>query len=60
MSDEIKFETYILINNDKFVICVIKKSSSEILFEEEKTYDNNKEISELDKLDDFLEKKFLK
>ena len=42
MSDEIKFETYILINNDKFVICVVEKSSSEILFEEEKTYDNNK------------------
>jgi len=60
MSDEIKIETYILINNDKFVICVVEKSSSEILFEEEKTYDNNKEISELDKLDDFLEKNIFK
>lgn len=60
MSGEIKFETYIFIDNKKFVICVVEKSSSKILFKEEKIYDDNKEISGLDKLDDFLEKNIFK
>tara|TARA_B100000989_G_scaffold197384_1_gene149102 strand:- start:690 stop:1394 length:705 start_codon:yes stop_codon:yes gene_type:complete len=60
MSDETKFETYISINNDKFVICVIEKSSSNILFKEEEIYDDDKELSDLDKLDNFLEKNIFK
>ena len=60
MNDKTKFETYILISSKKFVICVIEKSSSRILFREEEAYDNNKEFSELDKLDNFLEKKIFK
>ena len=60
MNDKTKFETYILISSKKFVICVIEKLSSRILFKEEEIYDDNKEFSELDKLDNFLEKKIYK
>ncbi len=60
MSDETKFETYILIDNDKFVICIVEKLSSRIVIKEEEIYYGKKEFSELDKLDHFLEKNIFK
>ena len=34
MSDEINFETYLFINNKKFIICVIHNISHEIIYSE--------------------------
>ena len=60
MNEELKFETYLLIDKKKLVICVIEKKTFKILFKEEKLLDDHNEDSNLKKLDNFLAKNIFK
>ena len=60
MSDEINFETYLFINNKKFIICVIHKISHEIIYSEQKLLNNNYNELNFKELNEFLEKKIFK
>ena len=43
MNEGLKFETYLLIEKKKLVICAIKKKTFEVIFKEEKLFDDHKE-----------------
>jgi hypothetical protein len=60
MNEELKFETYLFIDREKLVICVIEKKTFKVLFKEEKLLDDHNEDSNLKKLDNFLAKNILK
>jgi len=60
MNEELKFETYLLIDKKKLVICVIKKKTFEVIFKEEKLLDDHNEDSKLKILDEFLAQNILK
>ena len=60
MNDELKFETYLFINEKKLVICVIKKKTFEVIFKEEKLLNNIDEVSKLKILDEFLAQNIFK
>jgi len=60
MNEELKFETYLLIDRKKIVICVLKKRTFEIIFKEEKLLDVHNEDSKLKILDEFLAQNILK
>ena len=60
MSDEINFETYLFINNKKFIICVIHNISHEIIYSEQKLLNNNYNELNFEELNEFLEKKIFK
>ena len=47
MNEELKFETYLLIDRKKIVICVLKKRTFEVIFKEEKLLDDHNEDSKL-------------
>ena len=60
MSNEINFETYLFVNNKKFIICVIHNISYEIIYSEQALLtDNNREL-DFEKLNEFLEKNIFK
>ena len=44
MNDELKIETYLFIDRKKLVICIIKKKTFEVIFEEDKLFDDHNEI----------------
>ena len=60
MNEELKFETYLLIDRKKIVICVLKKRTFEVIFKEEKLLDDHNEDSKLKILDEFLAQNILK
>ena len=60
MNEELKFETYLVIDRKKLVICVIKKKTFEVIFKEEKLLDDHNEDSKLKILDEFLAQNILK
>ena len=60
MNEELKFETYLFIDKKKLVICVIKKKTFEVIFKEEKLFDDHNEDSKLKILDKFLAQNILK
>ena len=60
MNEELKFETYLFIDRKKLVICVIKKKTFEVIFKEEKLFEDNNEDSKLKILDEFLAQNILK
>ena len=47
MNEGLKFETYLLIEKKKLVICAIKKKTFEVIFKEEKLFDDHNEDSRL-------------
>ena len=60
MNEKIKFETYLLIDRKKIVICVLKKRTFEVIFKEEKVLNDHDEDSKLRILDEFLAQNILK
>jgi len=60
MNEGLKFETYLLIEKKKLVICAIKKKTFEVIFKEEKLFDDHNEDSRLKILDKFLAQNILK
>ena len=60
MNEGLKFETYLLIEKKKLVICAIKKKTFEVIFKEEKLFDDHNEDSKLKILDKFLAQNILK
>ena len=60
MNEELKFETYLFIDREKLVICVIEKKTFEVIFKEEKLFDDYNEDSKLKMLDKFLAQNILK
>jgi len=60
MNEELKFETYLVIDRKKLVICVIKKKTFEVIFKEEKLLDDHNEESKLKILDEFLAQNIFK
>ena len=59
MNEGLKFETYLLIEKKKLVICAIKKKTFEVIFKEEKLFDDHNEDSKLKILDKFLAQNIL-
>ncbi len=60
MSNEINFETYLFINDKKFVICVIDNISYEIIYSEKILFTNNNIELDFEKLNEFLDKNIFK
>ena len=60
MNEQLKFETYLLIEKKKLVICVIKKKTFEVIYKKEKLLDDHNEDSKLKILDQFLAQNILK
>jgi len=60
MNEELKFETYLLIDKKKLVICVIRKKTFEVIFKEEKLLYDYNENSKFKILDKFLAQNILK
>ncbi len=60
MNEELKFETYLVIDRKKLVICVIKKKTFEVIFKEEKLLDDHNEDSKLKILDEFFAQNIFK
>ena len=56
MNEELKFETYLFIDREKLVICVIEKKNFEVIFKEEKLFDDQNEESKLKKLNENIKK----
>ena len=59
MSSKINFETYILINKKKFILCVINNTSFETIYVDEMLLSNNNELK-FEKLNEFLENNIFK
>ncbi len=53
MSKNLNFETYLLVSPKKFLVSV-KKNNFENIYQQEKNFENNLEVIELNKLNDFL------
>jgi len=60
MSNEINFETYLFINNKKFIICVINNISHEIIYSEQALLTGNNTELDFEKLNEFLEENIFK
>ena len=60
MSNELNFETYLLIENKKFVICVIEKSTFETIYSEQILLNDNDGQLKFEILDEFIEKNIFK
>ena len=60
MINEVNFETYLLINKKKFILCVMHKKTFEKIYLEEMLLDSNQEELDLKKLNLFLEKNIFK
>ncbi len=60
MSNELNFETYLLIENDKLLICVIEKVTFETIYSEQILLDDNDDQLKFDILNDFIEKNIFK
>ena len=60
MKDKIEFETYLYIDEKKFIICVIQNPSFEIIYSEQMLSENFDNDLILKKLDEFLEKNIFK
>ena len=60
MSEETYFESYLFINNKKFIICVINNASHEIIYSDQKLLTENYDAQNFEKLDEFLEKNIFK
>ena len=59
MNSEINFETYLLINKKKFIICVIHKTSFETIYSQQILLNDNDKL-DFDKLNEFLEENIFK
>ena len=59
MSSETNFETYLLINKKKFILCVIHNTSFETIYEDEMLLSDNSEFK-FEILNKFLEKNIFK
>ena len=59
MSSETNFETYLLINKKKFILCVIHNTSFETIYEDEISLSDNSEFK-FEMLNEFLEKNIFK
>ena len=59
MSSETNFETYLLINKKKFILCVIHNTSFETIYEDEMLLSDNSELK-FEMLNEFLEKNIFK
>ena len=59
MSSETNFETYLLINKKKFILCVIHNTSFETIYEDEMLLSDNSEFK-FEMLNEFLEKNIFK
>ncbi len=60
MSNEINFETYLFIDNKKFIICVIHNISHEIIYSDKQLLSENYDAQNFEKLNEFLEKNIFK
>ena len=60
MSNEISFETFLLINRKEFEICIIQNISQDIIYSEKVPLNNNYDELNFEKLNAFLEKKIFK
>ena len=59
MSSETNFETYLLINKKKFILCVIHNKSFETIYSDEMLLTDNSELK-FEMLNEFLEKNIFK
>ena len=59
MSSETNFETYLLINKKKFILCVIHNTSFETIYSDEMLLSHDSEFM-FKKLNEFLEKNIFK
>jgi hypothetical protein len=59
MSSETNFETYLLINKKKFILCVIHNTSFETIYKDEMLLSDNSEFK-FEMLNEFLEKNIFK
>ena len=60
MSEETNFESYLFINNKKFIICVIHNISYKIIYSEQTLLTSNNNELDFEKLNEFLEKNIFK
>jgi len=60
MSDKINFETYLFVNNKKFIICVIHNISHEIIYSDQKLLTENYDSLNFERLNEFLAKNIFK
>jgi len=60
MNNEINFETYLFIDNKKFIICVIDNISFEIIYTDQMLFNKDYNKIDFEMLNEFLEKNIFK
>ena len=60
MDNELNFETYLFINDEKLIICVIQRTTYKIIYKEQMILSDSLDELKFKSLNDFLEKNIFK